>query len=103
MRQDGVDAIMGRGPDTELREKTDRHAETLLSRVAAFSDPSAADQSPAAPSTSSCLLRHPWAPPKPQGSTPLQALVDPLWSFALRCSPTTPYLITLSHPHMGLI
>lgn len=73
MRQDGVDAVMGRGPDTELREKTNRHAETLLSRVAAFSDPSAADQSPAAPSISSCLLRHPWAPPKPQGSTPLQA------------------------------
>lgn len=49
MRQDGVDAVMGRGPDTALGEKTDRHAETLLSRAAAFSDSSAADQSPAAP------------------------------------------------------
>lgn len=45
MRQDGADADMGRGPDTELREKTDRHAETLQSREAAFFDPSAADQS----------------------------------------------------------
>lgn len=36
MRQDEVDAVMGRGPDTELREKTDRHAETLQSREVVF-------------------------------------------------------------------
>lgn len=88
MRQDGVDAIMGRGPDTELREKTDRHAETLLSRVAAFFDPYAADQSPAAPSTSSCLLRHPWAPPEPQG----QLHSRPLGSSLVIC-------FTLLPPH----
>lgn len=56
MRQDGVDAVMGRGPDTELREKTDRHAETLSSREAAFPDPSAAYLSLAAshPHPTSC-------------------------------------------------
>jgi hypothetical protein len=32
MTQDGVDAVMGRGPDTELRKKTDRHVERLQSR-----------------------------------------------------------------------
>lgn len=36
MRQHGVDVVMGRGLDTELREKTDRHAEMLQSREAAF-------------------------------------------------------------------
>lgn len=50
MRQDGVDAVMGRGPDIELREKTDRHAEKLQSREVAFSD-------------LSLLLTRAWLPP----------------------------------------
>lgn len=39
MRQHGVDVVMGREPDTELREKTDRHAEMLQSKEADFQTP----------------------------------------------------------------
>lgn len=67
---DGVDADMERGPDTELREKTDRHAETRQSREAAFSDPSAADQSLAAshpyPAQASLAPSRPHPSPLPQ-------------------------------------
>lgn len=38
MRQDGVDAVMGRGADTELGERTDRHAGKLQSTEGASSD-----------------------------------------------------------------
>lgn len=104
MRQDGVDAVMGRGPDTALGEKTDRHAETLLSRAAAFSDSSAADQSPAAPPSPIQLSAQ-----ASLGSTKTPRVnstpgpVWGLWSSASCCSPTTPYLITLSRSHMDLI
>lgn len=42
--------IMGGGPDTELREKTNRHAENLQSREEAFAD-------------LSLLLTRAWLPP----------------------------------------
>lgn len=86
MRQDGADADMGRRPDTELREKTDRHAETLQSRGAAFSDPSAADQS--------LVASHPY---------PAQASLAPFRPHRsiLAHSPFRSYLIThfTSHTH----
>lgn len=91
MRQDGVDAVMGRGPDTELREKTDRHAETLLLREAAFSDPSAANQSPAASHPHpSWLLRHPWPHPDPVDRLYTRPHSDPLWSLASHSPPPHP-------------
>lgn len=99
MRQDGVHVVMGRGPDTELREKTDRHAETLLSREAAFSDPSAADQSLAAPVHSQLAAQATPASSRSHPSALLQTPRDPLWSLISCCPPHTPYPITQSLPH----
>lgn len=89
---DGVDADMERGPDTELREKTDRHAETLQSREAAFPDPSAADQSGAAshPYPAQAAL----APSRPHPSPRPQPHLDPICSLTSRCPPRTSYLTT---------